>query len=313
MKKIFVSLLLCIPMIGFAQTTLTPQQELEKAQRQLEEAKAALEKAKQAAAQAKQAAEAKAKAEADAKAKANAEAAAKAEQIRRQIEATKAETERLNKEAQAISDNPATYTKENGWTAPANPAKPAPVTTNIKTASNNADRYLSPEAVPEVNGKVQWSETFNVPGASATELYNKTLNFLNLLTQEKNQLPESKVILVNENEHSIIAAIHEKLIFTSTFISLDYTKFNYALEARCTDGTVTLTMSRLTYNYTVQDDTSNFTAENWISNKKAVNKKGTRLYPISGKFRRATIDRKDQIFQGLMNALQGGNVTISRR
>jgi colicin import membrane protein len=37
-------------------------------------------------------------------------------------------------------------------------------------------------------------------------------------------------------------------------------------------------------------------AEEWISDEYAVNKKRTKLYPISGKFRRKTIDRKDFIF-----------------
>lgn len=311
MKKILISLLLSMPVMALAQTTLTPQQELEKAQRQLEEAKAALEKAKQAAAQAKQAAENKAKAEAQARQKAEAEAKAKAEEIKRKIAETQAETERLNKEAQAISSGSDTYSKTNGWTEPVNPAKPAPVTTNIKTGSDDKNKYLTPNAVPEVDGKVQWTMTASVPGASATELYNKTLDFLNRLTAEKNQLENSKVILVNETEHSIIASVHEKLIFSSSLLSLDYTKFNYALEAKCKDGEVMLTMSRLTYNYTVQENTSNFTAEKWISNQYAINKKGTRLYPISGKFRRATIDRKDQIFQGLARALQNGNVSVS--
>jgi len=35
----------------------------------------------------------------------------------------------------------------------------------------------------------------------------------------------------------------------------------------------------------------------------AVNKKGTRLYPRSGKFRRMTVDRVEAIFDGYMEAL----------
>ena len=36
--------------------------------------------------------------------------------------------------------------------------------------------------------------------------------------------------------------------------------------------------------------------EEWISDKEAVNKKNTKLLPLSGKFRRKTIDRKDFLF-----------------
>lgn len=52
---------MCLPLMAMAQTTLTPEQQLEQAQRQLEEAKAALEKAKQNAAKAKTEAAEKAK------------------------------------------------------------------------------------------------------------------------------------------------------------------------------------------------------------------------------------------------------------
>ena len=39
-----------------------------------------------------------------------------------------------------------------------------------------------------------------------------------------------------------------------------------------------------------------YNAEEWITDKYAVNKKHTKLYPLSAKFRRKTIDRKDFIF-----------------
>ena len=40
-----------------------------------------------------------------------------------------------------------------------------------------------------------------------------------------------------------------------------------------------------------------YKAEEWISDKEAINKAGTKLYPISGKFRKKTIDRVDSIFK----------------
>ena len=44
-----------------------------------------------------------------------------------------------------------------------------------------------------------------------------------------------------------------------------------------------------------------YKAEEWITDKLAVNKKGTRLYPRSGKFRRMTVDRVEAIFNGFMD------------
>jgi colicin import membrane protein len=47
-----------------------------------------------------------------------------------------------------------------------------------------------------------------------------------------------------------------------------------------------------------------YKAEEWITDEYAVNKKNTKLYPVSAKFRRKTIDRKDQIFETIRNVLK---------
>ena len=307
MKKTLIFLFMCLPLMAMAQTTLTPEQQLEQAQRQLEEAKAALEKAKQNAA--------KAKTEAAEKAKKDAEA------IQRKIAETKAETERVAREAAKIREEAnkdsnkkegtttdSTTKKEgnsNAWVVPTTPDKAAVKANNkVADSKNTNDIYLQPGIVPEVNGQVIWTEDVNVPGATATELYDKAYAYLTKLTEGSNQLEGSKVALVNKNEHSIIATIREKLIFSSTFLSLDYTQCNYVLQATCKDGLATLSMSRITYSYDVQGNVTNYTAEKWITDHYSMNKKQTRLLPVSGKFRKATIDHKDSIFQGFREALQ---------
>ena len=305
-------------MMAAAQTTLTPEQKLEQAQRQLEEAKAALEQAKANAAKAKAEAEARAKKEAEAKAKAD---------IEKKIAETKAEAERLTREAAALTEaakkeqtttaapaiktettptTPVTNTSSDTWVVPTAPATAATRANKNMNADSkaNTDLYLQKGVVPEVNGQVMWTETINIPGATANELYDKAFAYLTALTQGTNQLDGSKVALVNKGEHSIVAMVREKLVFSSSFLSLDYTQFNYVLQATCRDGQATLTMNRLTYRYDVQGNVSDFTAEQWITDKYAVNKKQTRLLPVSGKFRRATIDRKNSVFEGFAQALK---------
>ena len=305
-------------MMAAAQTTLTPEQKLEQAQRQLEEAKAALEQAKANAAKAKAEAEARAKKEAEAKAKAD---------IEKKIAETKAEAERLTREAAALTEaakkeqtttaapaiktettptTPVTNTSSDTWVVPTAPATAATRANKNMNADSkaNKDLYLQKGVVPEVNGQVMWTETINIPGATANELYDKAFAYLTALTQGTNQLDGSKVALVNKGEHSIVAMVREKLVFSSSFLSLDYTQFNYVLQATCRDGQATLTMNRLTYRYDVQGNVSDFTAEQWITDKYAVNKKQTRLLPVSGKFRRATVDRKNSIFEGFAQALK---------
>lgn len=306
MKKALVSLLLCLPTMVMAQNTLTPEQQLEQAQRQLEQAKAALEQAK-------------ANAE---KAKAEAEAKAKAADLQKKIEETKAETEKLQREAARIAED--TNKSKNTKTAPSTAPTPSTDNSNAawvvpetpttiaakanKTVSNdNKQYYIKNGAVPEINGQVLWTEDVSVPGVSATELYDRALAFLTELTKGKNQIEGSKVALVNKAENSIVATMRERLIFSSGFLSLDFTQFNYLLQATCYEGHATLTMSRLNYNYDVQGNITPYTAENWITDKYALNKKHTRLLPVSGKFRRATIDRKDSIFSGFAQAMKQAN------
>lgn len=318
MKKYLIFLFLCLPVIAAAQTTLTPEQKLEQAQRQLEEAKAALEQAKANAAKAKAEAEARAKKEAEAKAKAD---------IEKKIAETKAEAERLTREAAALTEaakkeqtttvapaiktettptTPVTNTSSDTWVVPTAPATAATRANKNMNADSkaNKDLYLQKGVVPEVNGQVMWTETINIPGATANELYDKAFAYLTALTQGTNQLDGSKVALVNKGEHSIVATVREKLVFSSSFLSLDYTQFNYVLQATCRDGQATLTMNRLTYRYDVQGNVSDFTAEQWITDKYAVNKKHTRLLPVSGKFRRATVDRKNSVVEGFAQALK---------
>ena len=45
-------------------------------------------------------------------------------------------------------------------------------------------------------------------------------------------------------------------------------------------------------------------AEEWITDKEGLNKSKTKLSKISGKFRRKTIDRKDEIFATITEALK---------
>ena len=44
-----------------------------------------------------------------------------------------------------------------------------------------------------------------------------------------------------------------------------------------------------------------FKAEEWISDGEALNKAKTKLYPKSGKFRRKTVDRMEEIFDQAMD------------
>lgn len=237
-------------------------------------------------------AEAAAKAKAAKEAAEAAEAAAKAAQ--EAADAAAAEAARLAKASQES-------TTTTGWKVPVTEDSSTPQTTReVKESPNDEYKYaayVGEGLVPLVNGKVQWTYDIDVPGKSADEIYQKTQEILTRLSQEENQLERSKVALVNPQEHNIIATMQEWLVFTTNILALDRTKFSYVLQAKCSDGRLHLILDHISYIYETQDETLNYKAEEWITDEYAVNKKHTRLFPISGKFRRKTIDRKNEIFR----------------
>ena len=103
--------------------------------------------------------------------------------------------------------------------------------------------------------------------------------------------------LVNKDQHIIANTMDEWLVFSNTFLSLDRSEFRYNLVASIKDNHLTLSMERLYYVYE-EDRSTGFKApaEEIINDKIALNKKKTDLAKIFGKFRKLTIDRKDQIF-----------------
>ena len=165
-------------------------------------------------------------------------------------------------------------------------------------AKENKDaKYLVENAVPVVDGKVCWKTTIQAPGKSAQQIYDILLAQMEKMTTEPNQEKNSVVAIKDSVNHQIGATFQEWLVFKNVALSLDRTQFNYQIICDCTDGQAKVSLSRIVYLYDLERDPQKYTAEEWITDKYCVNKKHTKLLPISGKFRRKTIDRKDFIFK----------------
>ena len=164
-----------------------------------------------------------------------------------------------------------------------------------KVQENLNAKYLR-GAVPEVDGKVVFTKHIDAPGKSAAQIYDILHQYLEKMTKEKNQLENSKLVTEDTQKHELAAGFEEWLVFKKTAIVLDQTRFYYVIKAECKNGGVDVTMSHIRYLYEEQRNPQRLTAEEWITDKEAVNKKNTKLYPGSGKFRRKTIDRKDFLF-----------------
>lgn len=335
MKKIyFVAILMLFAISISAQTVeqLTPQQRLEKAKRDAAEAKQAIKEAKLAAKQ--QEKESKLKEKENAKAakmeqkiaKMEAEAArlkaqaeeeraklnvqqpqakpepvtpkvaekpqVKVEEPKKEVEQPKIQTEQPKKEVEK---------EPQGWTVPtvteSKTAATQPATAQYQSPSTN---YLQ-GAVPEIDGKVVFTLDLDAPGKSADEIYNTAYQYLEKLSLDSHQRKDegSAIALVNRNEGKIVARLNEWIVFASSALSLDRTKFNYVAMATCTDGKLHFTIERISYQYEENRSTGfRMTAEELISDKAALNKKGE-INKAYRKFRVHTIDRVNEIFDEL--------------
>lgn len=318
MKKLIISILLFLPLMSVqAQSVLTPQQQLEEAQKKLEEAKKAVEEAKKKAEAAKKKAEAEAakqkaaaeaakkKAEEEAKRKAAEEAKAKAEKIQQQIKEAEAETARLkaeaarlNAEATATPAPATTASQGSGWVIPTATKKetPKPAAQVNGTKLKEDPKYLEGAITFDEQGKIVFDTEIEAPGKSAAQLYNLVFDYMSGLTQDK-ESKASRMALVNKDEHIIVNTMDEWLVFSNSFISLDRTECKYNLIAKITDGKVSLSINHINYIYEEGRQTGfKLPAEEVIIDKVALTKKKNDLARIFGKFRKKTIDRKDQIF-----------------
>lgn len=293
-----------------AQNVLTPEQQLEKAQKELEEAKKALEAAKA------QAEAAKVKAEAE-------KVKAEAEKTKAEAERLKAEAERMKQEAEKLKKNtensvpatklvPATK-KENttetsegaGWVVPT-------ITEEVeekkveKTAEGvvlkEDPKYLAGAIQLNAEGKVEFVLDTQASGKSADEIYNIVFQYMSKLIKNEQNI-NSRIALVNrnnKNEQIIACIMDEWFVFNQSFISLDRSETKYQLMATISDNHLHLSMTRIVFNYEEGRSTGfKEPAENVITDKYALTKKKNDLAKIYGKFRRGTIDRKDQIFNDL--------------
>ena len=167
-------------------------------------------------------------------------------------------------------------------------------------------KYLS-GAVPVVDGKVTFTLDMDVKGKTAQEIYDILYGVLDKMTKEENQFKESKIAIVNKGEHTIAARYKEWLVFRNSALSLDRTVFNYTIIAQATDGHVNVKLFRISYQYELErgiNDGIEVVAEEWITDEQGLNKKKDKLAKYSGKFRKKTIDRKDNIFETITNALR---------
>ena len=167
-------------------------------------------------------------------------------------------------------------------------------------AKSEVDSKYLAGAVPEENGMVVFRKSFRVPGKSQQDVLAGVKDFVvNDLVGKGIEGLRTRVISDGQEGGLVVARVEEWMVFKNKPLHLDRTRFRYQVSAKVTGDKVKMEISQISYYYAEQTDGTNgesYKAEEWITDQAAIAKSGKKLYPRSGKFRKKTIDRVEEIF-----------------
>ena len=170
------------------------------------------------------------------------------------------------------------------------------------------EKYLE-GAITLKNGKVTFSTEMVTPAMTKEQIYETILDWANKRFQPTEKM-NARVLFQNPEEGSIAIGGEEYLVFSNSALSLDRTRIYYQMKVLCENGKSNIEMSRIRYWYDeARDGGEKYEAENWIVDEWSLNKSKTKLAPICGKFRKKTIDLKDELFMEIQSVL--GNKMIA--
>ena len=169
-------------------------------------------------------------------------------------------------------------------------------------------RYLE-GAVPLVNGKVIFSHEYSLKGMSQDEIYDSVLAWMEqrLKKNENN----SRILYTNKEKGQIIGIGEEWIIFKKSALSLDRTFITYQLTVTCQPNVCKFNIEKIRYEY--REGEEKYTAEEWITDKYALNKSKTKLVRGLAKWRRKTIDFVDTYFDQLGEILSPASAQTAQQ
>lgn len=178
-----------------------------------------------------------------------------------------------------------------------------PVSVMAQNDKDDDSRYLA-GAVPEVDGRVVFSKEFNIPGMSKEEIFDRMMKWMEArLKENKNQ---GSRVAYSDKEKGMIAGIGEEwIVFKSSALSLDRTWVNYQITVTCQPEKCFMEVEKIRFTY---GEKEKYTAEEWITDKYALNKAKTKLVRGLAKWRKKTVDFADNLFAGAAQALGAAKV-----
>ena len=164
------------------------------------------------------------------------------------------------------------------------------------------EKYLE-GAITFKDGKVTFSTEMTVPAMTKEQIYETLLDWSKERFQPTEKM-NARILFQNPEEGSIAIGGEEYIVFSSSSLSLDRTRIYYQMKIFCENGKSNIEMTRIRYWYNeARDGGEKYEAENWIVDEWALNKSKTKLAPICGKFRKNTIDLKDELFKEIQAVL----------
>lgn len=155
--------------------------------------------------------------------------------------------------------------------------------------------------VPVVNGKVVFEEKIQAKG-SAAEILAKAQQWIN------KRFSDTEIIKFKQYDQetpgTLTVKSEEYITFSKKLLELDRTRITYFLDITAKDNSCTMKMYRIAYWYDEENNGGrHFTAEEYITDDEAFNKKKSKMLKIPGKFRMRTIDLKNKLKSELEQAI----------
>ena len=163
-------------------------------------------------------------------------------------------------------------------------------------------RYVAAGAVPVVDGRIVFTDNLKLDGGHTAAQVGEVAK--KWVTEHLFKYDKQTNRIISEKPGEIVAMGEREIVFTDNAISLDKAKMSYVLTLGWSASDCSLRIERIKYVYGTAPDIDKFTAEEYITDKYAVNKKRTKLTPITGKFRKATIDFVDEVFGSFNEAFK---------
>lgn len=173
----------------------------------------------------------------------------------------------------------------------------------IAFSQTGDDAFYGFGKVPVKDGMVVFNREipFDASKVASENIYSNILQWIKgrfvkpiVLSGRVRETPDS----------GIAVSAEEYLVFRKTALLTDRTRINYNMTVKVSESSCILTVTDINYWYEEErDGGARFTAEDWITDSEAFNRKGTKLMKTTGKFRVKTIDLVNSFEKEIKNII----------